>query len=1002
MITDFRKWRDANRTVEPEPQPQERPASRLQGNGAWSRFVAVDVETSGVDPARDEIIEIAVIVFERDGIVEEFAQTIRPKHPVSLDIQRLTGITEAELDAGKPWEDVRPEVERLLGSLPIVGHSVQFDVAFLQAAGLRVLNRQLDTYQLASALIPDLPNYSLQTVANALGIPLTDDDRHRALADTAAAYLSFCRLLDRIDSYDTSTLMQVADYAAQASWPEAVLFRNAADRELPGPIFHIDGSLKDSRQPPLEFAFTDSREKPEPLRKTGSDRPIDLHAVEHLLAPDGPLPHVLDRYESRPSQQRMAVAVARSLNDDGQLMVEAGTGTGKSLAYLLPAALHAIERGERVVVSTDTLALQDQLYTKDLPDVRTALLESGVTDELRVAVMKGAANYICLTQWFKHIRQPAADPADASLRAKVMLWLGQTTTGDRAELRLTQEEEAHWRSVAAGDQVCTMKSCAYARRGQCFLPRARSQAANAHIVIANHALLLAGGSPEGHVMGAFNRLILDEAHHLEDEATAAYGFYLDRRTPEEFISGLVKADGAVMGGAFAIASTFLTRLPQKVAIEAAPKALDRLTAAESAAGRAALLVGELFQRLGELLPGQKRQSQSYADSLRVTDAVRHRAEWHDLTLFWQDLDKALRTLLETGDWFLQILDKLSLPDDLEHPETKQRDQITLDLSRNLVGLNTITAQLLSVFGKPSPAEVCWIRRSAMQGTISLNVAPLMVDVLLQERLYANVRTVVMTSATLTIDGSFDYMADRLGMQDADGLQLGTPFDHERSTLLYVADDMPEPNDGRYQFELNQALIELLAATEGRALVLFTSYAALQATHRAIKVPLEQHNVVVLGQRIDGSPRQLVERLRSTPGTVVLGTSTFWEGVDIAGDALSLLVITKLPFPVPSDPIHEARSELLENAFLDYSVPQAVLKFKQGFGRLIRSASDRGVCAILDRRVVSKRYGSSFIQSLPPARVQIGSVYDLPYHSVRWLSTPAGSKDGRPATRGGRR
>ncbi|MGN6484051.1 MAG: exonuclease domain-containing protein, partial [Thermomicrobiales bacterium] len=323
MITDFRKWRDANRTVEPQPQPQERPASRLQGNGAWSRFVAVDVETSGVDPARDEIIEIAVIVFERDGIVEEFAQTIRPKHPVSLDIQRLTGITEAELDAGKPWEEVRPEVERLLGSLPIVGHSVQFDVAFLQAAGLRVLNRQLDTYQLASALIPDLPNYSLQTVANALGIPLTDDDRHRALADTAAAYLSFCRLLDRIDSYDTSTLMQVADYAAQASWPEAVLFRNAADRELPGPIFHIDGSLKDSRQPPLEFAFTDSREKPEPLRKTGSDRPIDLHAVEHLLAPDGPLPHVLDRYESRPSQQRMAVAVARSLNDDGQLMVEA-------------------------------------------------------------------------------------------------------------------------------------------------------------------------------------------------------------------------------------------------------------------------------------------------------------------------------------------------------------------------------------------------------------------------------------------------------------------------------------------------------------------------------------------------------------------------------------------------------------------------------------------------------------------------------------------------------
>ncbi|MGB3330291.1 MAG: helicase C-terminal domain-containing protein [Thermomicrobiales bacterium] len=1002
MITDFRKWRDANRII--EPQQQELTTSRSAG-GAWSRFVAVDVEASGADPARDEIIEIAVIVFERDGIIEEFSRTIRPKRPVSLDIQRLTGISEAELAAGAPWDEVRPEVERMIGSLPLVGHSIQVDVAYLQAAGIRLPNRQLDTYQLASALMPDLPNYSLQTVATALGVSLSDDDRHRAHADTMAAYQTFCLLLDRIDTYDPSTLSQVAEFATQANWPEAVLFRNASDRELPGPIFQLDGSHKETRQPPLEFAFTDSREKPEPLRKTGSERPIDLHAVEHLLAPDGPLPHVLERYESRPSQQRMAVAVARSLNEDGQLMVEAGTGTGKSLAYLLPAALHAIERGERVVVSTDTLALQDQLYTKDLPDVRTALLESGVIDELRVAVMKGAANYICLTQWFKHLRQPVTDPADASLRAKVMLWLGQTETGDKAELRLTQEEEVHWRAIAAGDQVCTMKSCAYARRGQCFLPRARSQAANAHIVIANHALLLAGGSPEGHVMGAFNRLILDEAHHLEDEATQAYGFYLDRRSPEEFISGLVKADGAVMSGAFSIASTFLTRLPQKAAIDAAPKALDKLTASESAAARATVLVGEMFQRLGDLLPGQKRTSQSYADSLRVTDSVRTRAEWHELTLFWQDLDKALRTLLETGDWLLQVLDKLSLPDDLEHPETKQRDQITLDLSRNLIGLNTITLQLLSVFGKPSAAEVCWIRRSAQQGSISLNVAPLMVDVLLQERLYANVRTVVMTSATLTIDGSFDYMAERLGMQDADGLLLGTPFDHENATLLYVTDDMPEPNDSRFQFELNQALIELLAATEGRALVLFTSYAALQATHRAIKVPLEQHNIVVLGQRIDGSPRQLVERLRTTPGTVILGTSTFWEGVDIAGDALSLLVITKLPFPVPSDPIHEARGELLENAFLDYSVPQAVLKFKQGFGRLIRSASDRGVCAILDRRVVSRRYGSWFIQSLPPARVQIGSVYDLPYNAVRWLNASpgdAGSARGNSGARRGRR
>ncbi|HEU0165524.1 MAG TPA: helicase C-terminal domain-containing protein, partial [Thermomicrobiales bacterium] len=634
---------------------------------------------------------------------------------------------------------------------------------------------------------------------------------------------------------------------------------------------------------------------------------------------------------------------------------------------------------------------QDQLYRKDLPDVRTALVETGVTDELRVAVMKGANNYICLTQWFKHMRTAPADAYDASLRAKVLLWLGQTQTGDRAELRLTQEEENYWRPIAAGDQVCTMKSCAYARRNQCFLPRARNQAMNAHIVIANHALLLAGGSPEGHVMGSFNRLILDEAHHLEDEATRAFGFYLDRRGPEEQVNSLIRSQGASLEGAFAIAATFLTRLPQPVAVEAAPKALERVSAATGSASKAIMLLGELFSRVGEFLPPPKRTSQSYADSLRITDSVRRRGEWIELELIWQELDGNLRQILGTGDWFLQTLDKINLPDDLEHPETRARDQITLDLSRSLVELNTHVQQMTSIFGQPSRMEVCWIRRSVQAGSISLNVAPLMVDVLLQERLYASVRTVVLTSATLTIDGSFNYMASRLGLEEAEGLALGTPFDHEKSTLLFVTDDMPEPNDGRYQHELNQTLIELLAATEGRALVLFTSYSALQATHRAIKQPLEQHGVVVLGQRIDGSARQLIERLRSTPGTVVLGTSTFWEGVDIVGDALSLLVITKLPFPVPSEPVIEARSELLDNPFLDYSVPHAVLKFKQGFGRLIRSATDHGVCAVLDRRVVSKRYGSSFVQSLPPARVQIGSVHDLPYSAARWLRARPGAE-----------
>jgi DNA polymerase-3 subunit epsilon/ATP-dependent DNA helicase DinG len=259
-----------------------------------------------------------------------------------------------------------------------------------------------------------------------------------------------------------------------------------------------------------------------------------------------------------------------------------------------------------------------------------------------------------------------------------------------------------------------------------------------------------------------------------------------------------------------------------------------------------------------------------------------------------------------------------------------------------------------------------------------------VSVLLNQYIYGNLRSVIMTSATMTIDGSFDFIAEHLGLQNAKVLDLGSPFDHERSTLVFVPEDMPEPNDPRYGSTMIDILAETLVSTHGRALVLFTSHRALREARNALKEPLEAHNIVVLGQGIDGSTRNLIERLRTEQGTVVFGTSSFWEGVDVVGDALSVLIITKFPFAVPSDPIFEARSELYDNPFMELSLPLAVLKFKQGFGRLIRTTHDRGICVILDKRAISKRYGSTFIQSLPPTNVTVGSAYDLPETAAQWI------------------
>jgi DNA polymerase-3 subunit epsilon/ATP-dependent DNA helicase DinG len=395
---------------------------------------------------------------------------------------------------------------------------------------------------------------------------------------------------------------------------------------------------------------------------------------------------------------------------------------------------------------------------------------------------------------------------------------------------------------------------------------------------------------------------------------------------------------------------------------------------------------EVYTRVARLLRAPRTKgSGGYAEQLRITDQVRYQGDWIDCLAAWEQLDHELGRILDTGRWFLQVLDELPLPDDQKDPVSAQRDDLILDLQQYLEVLNGIASQLRMIFDPNDGEYVHWISRSSIQQIISLNGAPLDVSELLNQRIFSRMRSTILTSATMTIDGSFDYMAARLGMDWSRRLALGSPFDHQASTLICIADDVAEPgNQWAYAKDMNESLIDLLVATRGRALVLFTSYRALRETRTAIKGALEAHNILVLAQGSDGSPRQLIDRLRVSPGTVILGTSSFWEGVDIVGPALSLVVITKLPFPVPSDPIFEARSELLEDSFNDLSVPMAVLKFKQGFGRLIRSSSDVGACVIYDRRVISKRYGSTFIQSLPPSRVHVGPAFDMPEAVRTWL------------------
>lgn len=950
------------------------------------QYVAIDIEATGMQAGKDEILEIGVVTFDLESIGERYTTFVRPTRTVPLDIVRLTGIDDRTLIGAPAFGDVAPRISEVIGDREIVGHSVQFDVNMLKGAGLPVSNRQIDTHQLASVILPDLPDYSLVTTAAALGIPT--DTSHRALHDAEVSVQVLWALMRRLQTYDAITLQQVAQYAELAGWATSSVFVRAADLARSG-----QSSGGGPRRGPHELAFMVQRERAEPLESRESHLLIQEIDIDAAFGPTGYVGQAVDRYEHRPQQEYMAWKVAEAFNRGGDLIAEAGTGTGKSMAYLLPATMHAREHGETVVVSTNTLALQDQLFRKDIPKLQEAIAaatDDGEMEPFRAVTVKGRSNYLCLRRWFASVQQPVQDAAEAGLRAKITLWLGETSTGDRAELRLSPTEEQRWRLYSADDNACQPGRCVFQQRNQCFLFRARREAENAHLVVVNHALLLSDSLSGGSVLPNYSRLVVDEAHHLEDQATVHYGVSVSERDLTGLLDGVIRTEGPIQTGAIMGVVQYLNRPAMTVSDTdrtRAGVALERATQCQAQVQMARAHGHQVFRHAFALSsrdtgrPGGDR-------SVRLTPDIREEYAWSDALDNWSSLEQQLNAIDNHLKWAKRVLDEQEPGTDADDLTVNAYDTVASDIESSLRSLGEITATMRDIIATPRDEQVYWLERNQQGDAISLKSAPLEVGGLLHDRIFSRMDTTILTSATITTDGTFDYAIDHLGLTDVRQVSVPSPFDYRNSAMLYLADDMPEPNQPQYQKRLQETLIETCSSTGGRGLVLFTSYAALQSTYQAIKRPLEAAGVVVLAQRVDGSARQLIDRLKYGDRVVVLGTSSFWEGIDIVGDALSLLVITKLPFSVPSDPVFAARSEAIaeegRNAFVDYAVPQAVLKFKQGFGRLIRSSHDRGVCAVLDRRILSKRYGRSFVDSLPECTVEIGPAQDLADVAARWV------------------
>jgi ATP-dependent DNA helicase DinG len=645
-----------------------------------------------------------------------------------------------------------------------------------------------------------------------------------------------------------------------------------------------------------------------------------LPTLHEFFSPGGILARSPLPFEYRLGQLEMAKAVERALAERRHLIVEAGTGTGKTLAYLLPA----LRTGQRVIISTGTKALQDQLFFRDVPFLEALL------GELRVCYMKGRANYLCRRKLFALRDQPILSGLDEiDEYRQIAEWEQITETGDRAELSGLPESSALWHKLDARTEACLGSTCPDYRR--CFITEMRRRALESDLIIVNHHLffadtavrLAAGNAPDAGVLPESAAVIFDEAHELEEVASQYFGRSLSNLRFED----LARDTEVLLRG-----KSSATQIPA------------------------------LTQQLRE-------RARLFFAALPMPADGRHpftnREEFLESS---GDLYLAVRSTLKLIESDLDRLADLDEATGLKNRVTLLRSDLEFMLESTV---KNMVFWLERRAGSAANSVQNSAPRSGARGgarTTFLQATPIDVSELLRTQVFEQIPTVVLTSATLTVQGSFEHIRRRLGLADTRELIVPSHFRYEKQALLYLPPSMPDPREPEFVAAAAKSIERVLRITRGRAFCLFTSYNQMRTLHDLL-LPVLDFPLLLHGS----APRNaLLEEFRATPNSVLFGTSSFWQGVDVQGEALSCVIIDRLPFAVPSEPVVQARMKAIEESggkpFFDYQVPEAVLTLKQGFGRLIRSLEDRGVLVLLDPRITRQRYGQIFLQSLPPYRI----------------------------------
>jgi len=927
-------------------------------------IVALDIETTGLDPYRDEIIEIGAVRFNGKRVEDEWSTLIKPRQPIPPFITQLTGISNEMVYKAPEIQEVIQEFADFVGNSPILGQNIQFDLSFLQRNRILQNNQVIDTYELASVLMPTAERYNLSALGQALGIILPGD-AHRALYDAQLTTAVYQALVQRAMQLPLERIAEFVRLSEPFDWGASYVFQSILKNRAYEPVKAGEKShiLTSQVLHPFDNGI--------PLEPAGQITPLDPEEVSALLEYGGPFSAYFAGYEQRQQQVEMLRAVTKAISDGRHLMVEAGTGTGKSFAYLIPAALWSIQNGMRVVISTNTINLQDQLINKDVPDLAAAL-----NLDLRATVLKGRSNYLC-PQRLLAMRQRGPDTVEEMrVLAKILVWLDEGGNGDRNQINLNGPIEREvWMRLSAENEGCKQEKCLSKLGGVCPFYQSRRAAESSHIVIVNHALLLADVATGNRVLPEYEYLIIDEGHHLESAVTSSLSFEVNQADLFRMLKELGGTNTGILG--------HIERLLMGKINPAEGAALNQAVARQTDLNfRLEHDITSFFKSLDLFLQEQRegRPVGAYGQQERITPATRTQPAWTEVEIAWDAASETFKLLLNLLTQLIKSLGTYS-----DSSDNDLEDSLG-NLSNVFRRLSETHQQMASMVTDSNADSIYWVEVKPNRNQLSLNIAPLHIGPLMEKYLWLEKTSVIVTSATLTANGEFDYLRNRLFASDADELALGSPFDYETAALLYITDDIPEPaNASAYQRSLEHTVRSLAVATSGRMLVLFTSYAQLKKTSASIGPFLADRGIQVYEQGEGASASSLLENFKASEKAVLLGTRSFWEGVDIPGEALSALVITRLPFDVPSDPIIAARSETFEDPFNEYSLPEAILRFRQGFGRLIRTESDRGIAVVLDKRILTKRYGRMFIESLPECTRRVGKMSDLPAQAQRWLN-----------------